>query len=427
MTNFVKLDGICLDTTLKDIVSCFQLPSSIEISLKRPLNPDSLGVTLTFETPATFDKFKKQLTGGEIKIPCIYPEPPQPIEYRMLTESKDRLNPTLFSQFQNFMRHRNEFQQFMAEKEEKLRQEKIKLEQKQTQSLDDLISSTRREVDYKGQNEGELPVGANGNFHENDIRRICRVCNIEVNSISNFESHRKGKKHMKKQADFDRTGQYEKSLQLIIAKGEALWQKQEAKNGGNKPVPQSSMQHFTQQIIARLPIHRLCPVCNIELSSPIVALSHYKGVKHVKKEQQNNIDPETRSKIAEFVSEGGKIEGEAWSNAGFNRRMHDNRHERRMREQRQDKKKAWDARSEIERKRKLPPRQSMDVVEDGRVKQRRALGRIFNEPNPIEGNLSDGEIVEQGEEEVIFPITRKTPKLHMDSVENGRILETADF
>ena len=69
----------------------------------------------------------------------------------------------------------------------------------------------------------------------------------------------------------------------------------------------------------------------------------------------------------------------------------------------------------------------MDVVEDGRVKQRRALGRIFNEPDPIEGNLSDGEIVEQGEEEVIFPITRKTPKLHMDSVENGRILETADF
>ena len=113
MTNFVKLDGICLDTTLKDIVSCFQLPSSIEISLKsygcenincfvlyhvllvrqsfiRPLNPDSLSVTLAFETPATFDKFKKQLTGGEIKIPCIYPEPPQPIEYRMLTESKDR-------------------------------------------------------------------------------------------------------------------------------------------------------------------------------------------------------------------------------------------------------------------------------------------------------------------------------------------------
>ena len=60
------------------------------------------------------------------------------------------------------------------------------------------------------------------------------------------------------------------------------------------------MQHFTQQVLARLPIHRLCPVCNIELSSPIVALSHYKGVKHIKKEQQNNTDPETRSKIAEF-------------------------------------------------------------------------------------------------------------------------------
>ena len=62
----------------------------IRQSIIRPLNPDSLSVTLTFETPATFDKFKKQLTGGEIKIPCIYPEPPQPIEYRMLTESKDR-------------------------------------------------------------------------------------------------------------------------------------------------------------------------------------------------------------------------------------------------------------------------------------------------------------------------------------------------
>lgn len=69
----------------------------------------------------------------------------------------------------------------------------------------------------------------------------------------------------------------------------------------------------------------------------------------------------------------------------------------------------------------------MDVVEDGRIKQRRALGRIFNEPNPIEESLSDGEIVEQGEDEIIFPITRKTPTLHMDSVNNGKVLETADF
>ena len=73
---------------IHDIAKLFQ---NIRQSIIRPLNPDSLGVTLTFETPATFDKFKRQLTGGEIKIPCIYPEPPQPIEYRMLTESKDRL------------------------------------------------------------------------------------------------------------------------------------------------------------------------------------------------------------------------------------------------------------------------------------------------------------------------------------------------
>ena len=69
----------------------------------------------------------------------------------------------------------------------------------------------------------------------------------------------------------------------------------------------------------------------------------------------------------------------------------------------------------------------MDVVEGGRGRQNRALGRIFNEPNPIEENLSDGEIVEQGEEEIIFPITKKKPKLHMDSVQNGVVLETADF
>jgi len=428
MTNFVKLDGICLDTTLKDIVSCFQIPSSIEISLKRPLNPNSLGVTLTFETPATFDKFKKQLTGGEIKIPCNYPEPPQPTEHRMLTESKDRLNPSLFAEFQNFMRYRNEFQQFMAEKEEKIRQEKIKLEEKQSQSLHDLISSTRREVDSKGENTGEYPIGSNGNFHENDIRRICRVCNMEVNSISNFESHRKGKKHMKRQADYDRTGRYEKSLQLIIAKGDALWQKQEAKNGENKTVPQSSMHHFTQQVLARLPIHRLCPVCNIELSSPIVALSHYKGSKHIKKEQQNNTDTETKSKIAEFVNKGATLKDKSWSDGGFNRKMHQERHNERMIVQREEKQKAWDARHDIERKRKLPSRQSMDIVEDGRIKQRRALGRIFNEPNPIgEENLSDGEIVEEGEDEIIFPITKKRPKLHMDSVNDNKILETADF
>lgn len=67
----------------------------------------------------------------------------------------------------------------------------------------------------------------------------------------------------------------------------------------------------------------------------------------------------------------------------------------------------------------------MDVVEDGRIKQRRALGRIFNEPNPIEETLSDGEIVEQGDDEIIFP--KKTPQLHMDSVNNGKVLETADF
>lgn len=57
-----------------------------------------------------------------------------------------------------------------------------------------------------------------------------------------------------------------------------------------------------------------------------------------------------------LVAEGGKIKDRAWSDAGFNRKIQQERHDKRMREQREDKKKAWDARSEIERKRKLPPR-----------------------------------------------------------------------
>ena len=57
-----------------------------------------------------------------------------------------------------------------------------------------------------------------------------------------------------------------------------------------------------------------------------------------------------------LVAEGGKIKDKAWSDHAFNRRMQQERHDKRMLEQREDKKKAWDARSEIERKRKLPPR-----------------------------------------------------------------------
>ena len=138
----------------------------------------------------------------------------------------------MISQFQDFLRCRNDFLQFQAEKAERLKQARIKLEQQQSRSLDDLISSARREVDVKGENQGEYPIGPNGNFHMDDIRRICRVCNMELNSISNFEAHRKGKKHLKRQSDFDHTGKYEKGLQLIIAKGEALWQKQNSSSNG---------------------------------------------------------------------------------------------------------------------------------------------------------------------------------------------------
>ena len=61
-----------------------------------------------FETLASLDKFKKQLAGGEIQIAWIYREPPEPIEYRMVTESQNRyavvdetLSPQTSSLFSN--------------------------------------------------------------------------------------------------------------------------------------------------------------------------------------------------------------------------------------------------------------------------------------------------------------------------------------
>lgn len=58
-----------------------------------------------------------------------------------------------------------------------------------------------------------------------DIRRFCRVCNVELPSITNYQAHRKGKKHMKRQDAYDRTGKYADDIQLALARGETLWQK----------------------------------------------------------------------------------------------------------------------------------------------------------------------------------------------------------
>ena len=38
---------------------------------------------------------------------------------------------------------------------------------------------------------------ANGNFQENDVRRICRYCNKETPNINQYDSHRKSAKHIK--------------------------------------------------------------------------------------------------------------------------------------------------------------------------------------------------------------------------------------
>ena len=78
-----------------------------------------------------------------------------------------------------------------------------------------------------------------------------------------------------------------------------------------------------------------------------------------------------------LVAEGGKIKDKAWSDHAFNRRMQQERHDKRMLEQREDKKKAWDARSEIERKRKLPPRKCSFTSQTHMIPNSRLLYRLY--------------------------------------------------
>ena len=39
-------------------------------------------------------------------------------------------------------------------------------------------------------------------------------------SITNYQAHRRGKKHLKRQADYDKTGKYADDIQLALARGE---------------------------------------------------------------------------------------------------------------------------------------------------------------------------------------------------------------
>ena len=59
--------------------------------------------------------------------------------------------------------------------------------QKLSDSIDDLLATARRQNDLQGQNEGEFPVLANGNFEKNDIRRFCRVCNVELPGLAQYQ------------------------------------------------------------------------------------------------------------------------------------------------------------------------------------------------------------------------------------------------
>ena len=59
--------------------------------------------------------------------------------------------------------------------------------QKLSDSIDDLLATARRQNDLQGQNEGEFPVQSNGNFEKNDIRRFCRVCNVELPGLAQYQ------------------------------------------------------------------------------------------------------------------------------------------------------------------------------------------------------------------------------------------------
>ena len=74
----------------------------------------------------------------------------------------------------------------------------------------------------------------NGVFHVDDVRRFCRVCNVELNAITQYQSHRSGKKHQKRQADYDKTGRFTAEIQMAIAKEETHWQRHLKTRGAAK-------------------------------------------------------------------------------------------------------------------------------------------------------------------------------------------------
>ena len=55
------------------------------------------------------------------------------------------------------------------------------------------------------------------------------------------------------------------------------------KNTGTKIRPEnSSMEKSVDLVLLKKPVNSWCHICKIDLSSPVVALSHYKGKKHIK-------------------------------------------------------------------------------------------------------------------------------------------------
>jgi len=253
MAKNIVVEGLNWDITLRELITTFQYSAAIQLEITRPLDPANLRATLRFCEERRFHDVKRALDLGNLAV----------------AQENGVTCP--------------------------LREIKGEIEQKtntvvtnDTSSLNDLIGRARRDTDMQGQNEGELPVLQNGNFEKMDVRRFCRVCNVELPSITNYTMHRKGKKHLKRQDAFDRSGKYADDIQVALARGETLWQKAGQKTGTASVIQQTPMQREMKKLIENQPLDKFCPICGITLTSPVVCLSHYIGKNHIKKAALNS-------------------------------------------------------------------------------------------------------------------------------------------
>lgn len=74
-------------------------------------------------------------------------------------------------------------------------------------AINDLVSMGRRQSDISPSDiDGQIRTLPNGNFQWEDVRRVCRHCNVETPNLNQHESHRRGKKHVKVRLTADQWG-----------------------------------------------------------------------------------------------------------------------------------------------------------------------------------------------------------------------------